>query len=79
MIKGVKPRTHLLIDLCLFALVVTLAITALLSHEMANTSHTGWMLSRLHEVAGIGLCLVVSLHLVLHLPWIEAQLKRLLK
>ena len=37
------------------------------------------MLSRLHEVAGIGLCLVVSLHLLLHLAWIEAQLKRLLR
>jgi len=79
MFKGVKPRTHLILDIGLFCLLVALALTALLGHTTpAGGGHLGFMLSRIHEIAGIGLCLVVSLHLLMHLPWIQAQLKRLL-
>ncbi len=79
MSKGVKPRTHLILDICLFCLLVTLALTALLGHAKPIASgHSGFMLNRIHEVAGIGMCLVVSLHLLMHLPWIQAQFKRLL-
>jgi hypothetical protein len=76
--KGAKPRTHLLLDLVLFALLVTVALTALLQHTvLSRGTHLHFMVHALHEVAGIAMCLVVTLHLLIHLPWIRSQLPRL--
>jgi ABC-type uncharacterized transport system permease subunit len=78
MIKGIKPRTHLIIDLLLFALLLTAIISAFLEHTVPSREiHIRFMLHVFHGVAGIALCLTVALHLFLHLPWIESQLRRL--
>ena len=78
MIKGVKPRTHLIIDLLLFTLLLLAAISKFVEH-LAPTSqiHIRFMLHVIHGVAGIAMCLTVGFHLFLHLPWIESQLRRL--
>jgi hypothetical protein len=79
-VKGVKPRTHLTIDLVLFALLVTVAFSAWMEHTASeDATHARFMFHALHGVAGIGMCLTVSLHLLLHLPWIRTQLPRLFK
>ncbi len=79
-IKGVKPRTHLMIDLLLFALLVMVAFSALLEHTAPQAeAHVRFMFHALHGVAGLAMCLAISLHLLIHLPWIRSQLTRLLK
>ncbi len=76
--KGVKPRTHLVIDLLLFAFLVTVAISALMKHIVPpHEVHVRFMFHCLHGVAGIALCFTIGLHLLLHLPWIQIQLRRL--
>ena len=72
----VKPQTHLAMDMFLFALPVTLALSALMQHA-ADNGHVRFMFHALHGLAGIALCITVSLHLLMHLPWIQAQLHRL--
>lgn len=79
-IKGVKPRTHLMIDLLLFALLVIVVISALMEHTAPQAeTHVRFMFHAIHEVAGIAMCLTISLHLLIHLPWIRSQLMRWLK
>jgi hypothetical protein len=79
-IKGVKPRTQLMIDLLLFALLATVAFSALLDHAAPEAeTHARFMFHALHGVAGIAMCLAISLHLLIHLPWIRSQLARLFK
>ena len=79
-VKGVKPRTHLMIDLVLFALLVTVALSAWMEHTASgDEAHARFMFHALHGVAGIGMCLAVSLHLLLHLSWIQTQLPSLFK
>jgi hypothetical protein len=78
-IRGIKPRTHLIIDLLLFALLCTVAISALVEHAApAGGTHLRFMVHRIHGVAGIAMCLTISVHLFLHLPWIKSQLGLLL-
>ena len=78
MIKGIKPRTHLIIDLSLFALLLIVAVSTFLEHTVPRSAiHIRFMLHIIHGVAGIVLCLTVAFHLFLHLPWIESQLRRL--
>jgi hypothetical protein len=80
LIKGVKPRTHLKIDLLLFALLATVAFSALVEHTAApGETHLRFMFHAIHGVAGVALCLAVSLHLLMHLPWIWSQVTRLFK
>jgi hypothetical protein len=80
MIKGVRPRTHLLIDLAQFALLVILAYTALAGElterRLGIESHAWRMLHVTHVASGVLMCATVGLHLYLHLPWIQAQLTR---
>jgi hypothetical protein len=65
--KVVKPRTHLMIDLLLFALLLIVVISALIEQH------------DIHEIAGIAMCLAITVHLLAHLPWIRSQLSRLFK
>jgi hypothetical protein len=77
-IKGVKPRTHLMIDLLLFALLGMVAFSALMEHTASqDATHVRFMFHAIHGVAGIAMCLTISLHLLIHLPWIRSQLRRL--
>jgi flagellar biosynthesis protein FliQ len=77
-IEGVKPRTHLKIDILLFALLVTVAFSALMEHTVIQEeTHARFMFHAIHGVAGIAMCLTISLHLLIHLPWIRSQLRRL--
>ena len=79
-IKGVKPRTHLMIDLLLFALLVMVAFSALMEHTAPQAeTHVRFMFHAIHGAAGIAMCLTISLHLLIHLPWIRSQLTRLFK
>ncbi len=76
-IKGVKPQTQLVIDSCLFALLGIVAVSGLVGHATPEDEwHLKLMLHALHIVAGVTMCLVISLHLFLHLPWIQSQLRR---
>lgn len=79
-IKGVKPRTHLKLDLFLFVLLVTVAISALVEHTVSpDETHIQFMFNRIHGWSGIIMCVVVGVHLLLHVPWIRSQLSRLFK
>jgi hypothetical protein len=79
-IKGVKPRTHLMIDFLLFALLGVVALSAFMEHAAArNGTHIQFMFHRMHGIAGGAMCLVLGLHLYLHLPWIWSQWTRLFK
>jgi hypothetical protein len=80
LIKGVKPRTQFKIDVLLFALLITVVFSSLLEHTMLDGEpHQRFMLHAFHGVAGIAMCLLLGLHLLLHLPWIRSQLSRLFK
>ncbi len=77
MFKGVKPRTHLMIDFFLFALLTTVFFSALMEHTAAG--HARLMFHCLHGLAGTTMCFVVGVHLLVHFPWIRSQLSRLLE
>jgi uncharacterized membrane protein (UPF0182 family) len=80
LIKGVRPRTHLLIDSIQLVLLVTLASSAFITHNVLRAgTHLHFHFHALHELSGIALCVTVGLHLLLHLPWIQAQLTRLVR
>jgi hypothetical protein len=79
-IKGVKPRTHLKLDIFLFVLLVVMAISALVAHTVSpDEAHIQFMFHRIHGWSGILMCVTVSVHLLLHIPWIRSQLSRWLK
>lgn len=77
--KTVTPRTNLLLDLILFALLITVMISGLAQNSFApgTSGYLGWY--HVHGVSGIMLGMLITLHLVLHLAWIECQIKRLFK
>ena len=78
--KGVKPRTHLMIDLLLFALLGIVVFSALMEHTASqDETHTRFMFHALHGAAGSAMCLTIVLHLLTHLPWIRSQLLRFFK
>jgi hypothetical protein len=78
LVKGVKPRMHLVIDLLLFALLGVVVFSAIMQHGASrDTTHLQLMYHRLHGVAGAVMCLTLGVHLYLHLPWIWSQLRRL--
>ncbi len=80
MIKGVKPRTHLMIDFLLFALLGMVVFSAIMEHTAArDATHIQFMYHRIHGIAGVAMCLTLGVHLYLHLPWIWSQLTRLIK
>jgi hypothetical protein len=73
-----KPRIHLKIDLLLFTLLVIVAFSALIEHTtLSSETHVRFMFHAIHGVAGIVLCITVSIHLFIHIPWIRSQLQRL--
>lgn len=79
-LKGVKPRTHLKLDVFLFVLLVIVTISALVEHsDSLDETHIQFMFGRIHGWSGILMCVTVSVHLLLHIPWIRSQLSRLLK
>jgi len=78
--KGVKLRTHLMIDLLLFALLGIVVFSALMEHTASqDEAHVRFMFHATHGAAGIAMCLTIVLHLLIHLPWIRNQLPRLFK
>jgi len=79
-IKGVKPRTHLMIDFLLFALLGAVVFSAIMEHAASqDDTHLQFMFHRMHGIAGGTMCLTLGLHLYLHLPWIWSQWTRLFK
>ena len=80
LIKGVRPRAHLAIDLLLFGLLSMVAFSALMEHAVpGDEPHLGFMFHVMHGITGIAMCLTISVHLVLHLAWIKSQLPHLFK
>ncbi len=77
--RNVKPKTNLKIDILLFVLLLMVMISGIEVRTSLHDSHTLLTLQRLHGWAGIVMTLVISLHLIAHLPWIKHQLPRLLK
>ena len=77
-IKGVKSRTHLMIDFLLFSLLGMVVFSAIMEHA-ADDTHLQFMFHRMHGIAGGAMCLTLGLHLYLHLPWIWSQCTRLFK
>jgi len=76
-LKGVKPRTHLIMDLLLFVLLMLVAFSTLLEHSLPQQAiHTRFMLHVIHGMTGIAMCITVGIHLLIHLPWIRSQLER---
>jgi len=79
-LKGVKPRTHLMIDLLLFTLLVMVALSTVIEPFVApDDTHARFMFHAMHEVAGGAMFLAISAHLLFHLAWIRSQLSRLSK
>ena len=80
MIKGVKPRTHLMIDFLLFALLGVVLFSAIMEHAVTQEgTHPQSMFHRIHGIAGGVMCLTLGVHLYMHLPWIWSQLRHLFK
>jgi hypothetical protein len=79
-VKGVKPRTHLMIDLLLFALLGLVAFSAIMEHSASpDAAHIRSIFHLIHGMTGSVMCLTLVLHLYMHLPWIWGQLTRLFK
>lgn len=78
-IKSVRPQTNLKIDLLLFMLLLVVIISGIGMHTSSLGSHALLMFQRVHGWAGIAICLLISLHLLIHLPWLRSQLSRLFK
>jgi hypothetical protein len=78
MAKTVKPRTNLLLDMGLFSLAVihlTAAATVnIILHDENSAAYLSW--HRVLGVTGVMLALVVTTHLLFHLPWIRVQLRQ---
>jgi hypothetical protein len=80
LIKGVKPRTHLMIDFLLFTLLGVVVFSAIMQHAAArDAEHLQSIYQRMHGIAGSAMCLTLGVHLYLHLPWISSQWTRLIK
>lgn len=78
-IKSARPQTNLRIDLLLFMLLLVIIISGIVMQTSSPGSHTLLMVQRAHGWLGIVFCLLISLHLLAHLPWIQSQLSRLFK
>jgi len=78
-IKSARPQTNLRIDLLLFMLLLVIIISGIVMRTSSPGSHTLLMVQRAHGWLGIVFGLLISLHLLAHLPWIQSQLSRLLK
>ncbi len=77
-LKGVKPQTQLKIDALLFGLLGLVMLSALMEHTRLQESvHARFMWHVLHGISGIAMCLTLAVHLLVHLPWIQSQLARL--
>ncbi len=78
MIRGVRPQTQLKIDALLFGLLSMVALSALMEHTLARDAvHARFMWHILHGISGVAMSAVLSLHLLLHWPWIQSQIARL--
>jgi len=74
--KGVKPRTHLMIDVIQFFLLAMAVFFTLMAHIIpGRLAHLRFMFHFAHGAVGIALCVVICVHLIFHLPWIKVQLK----
>ncbi len=78
-IKSARPQTNLRIELLLFMLLLVIIISGIAMRILSLGSHTLLMVQRAHGWLGIVFCLLISLHLLAHLPWIQSQLSRLFK
>ncbi len=76
--KTVKPRTNLMLDIGLFLLVLvhlSAALTTNVILHQAGPMYQAW--HRVLGFTGISLALVVTIHLLFHVPWIKAQLRQM--
>lgn len=75
--KGVKPRTQLKFDIVLFVLLMVIAISAVVTQIVSPTEmHIQLMFHRIHGWSGGLMYVMISVHLLLHFPWIRSQLSR---
>ncbi|MBI5958663.1 MAG: hypothetical protein HY866_08010 [Chloroflexi bacterium] len=77
--KSVTPRTHLILDIISFVLFVALVISALVQLLITEADPAYLLWHHIHGIAGILFSSVIMLHLLLHIRWIESQIKRLFK
>ena len=76
--KTVKPRTNLLLDMGLFSLALlhlTAALTVNVFLHSTGPAYQSW--HRVLGFTGVSLALVVTVHLLFHLPWIKMQFRQL--
>jgi len=78
-IKSAKPQTNVKIDLFLFTLILVIIISGIMMRALPPNTHALLMFQRAHGWVGVIFCLMVSLHLLAHLPWIQSQLARIFK
>jgi len=78
-IKSAKPQTNVRIDLLLFIFLLVIIISGIVMRTSSLGSHALLMFRRAHGWVGVIFCILISLHLLSHLPWIKSQLARLFK
>jgi hypothetical protein len=77
-VKPARPRTLLFLDTILFAIgSVHLTAGFMVNAIFSEGSSSYLMWHRALGFTGVSLFLLVGLHLLFHLPWINAQLSRL--
>ena len=77
-IRGVKPQTQFAIDALLFGLLGTVIFSTLMEHAGARgAAHGRFMWHVVHGVSGGLMTMLLTVHLLLHWPWIRCQLARL--
>jgi uncharacterized iron-regulated membrane protein len=90
----VKARTHFVLDTVIFGLFVVVMVTGLVlwfvlpgggyrggrnpAYDAVLLTLTRFEWRNIHNWAGLAMGILAALHMVLHLPWIVCQVKRLL-
>jgi len=78
-IKSAKPQTNVKIDLFLFTFLLVIVSSGIGMRTSSLDAHALLMFQRAHGWVGVIFCILISLHLLAHLPWIQSQLARLFK
>ncbi|HEC22250.1 MAG TPA: DUF4405 domain-containing protein [Chloroflexi bacterium] len=90
----IRPGTHLILDSVIFILFVVVAVSGLILFLAPSGGYNGARglstpesllslrrqgLKTVHNWVGLALAGLVALHVILHLPWVTCQFKRLFK
>ena len=78
-LKSAKPQENVKIDLLLFTLLLMMIISGIMMRKLSFDPHALLMFQRAHGWVGVIFCILISLHLFAHLPWIQSQWARLFK